>query len=173
MSILLKKIIGREGERIGFHQISHFPKDPCLENIFFWESRCTPGAKGEHSLHQERQGEKWKLRGFAQGQISPKWRAGGASPTALWWHQHISHPRRDPETGQRLLMLPGIFLHMLAPPPWCKMLLYYMLEKMGWSEGDPHTKTWFTANWGERSDSQPWKPHIGPRCDLCTAMMWI
>lgn len=175
MSIVLKKIIGREGEGIVFHQISHFPKDPCLENIFFWESSCTPGAKGEHSLRQEREGEKWKLRGFAQGQTPPKRRSGGSISTPLWWHQHVPHPKRGPETGHRLLILSGIFLHVLALPPWCKMLLYYKLERVGWLERG--ICTWrcdlLQIEVKKVIFLSPTNLLLASRHDLCTAMMWM
>lgn len=38
MPMVLTKIIGRECKGIAFHQISHFPKDPCFGNIYIYIS---------------------------------------------------------------------------------------------------------------------------------------
>lgn len=50
MPMVLTKIIGRECKGIAFHQISHFPKDPCFGNIYiyFWEISWSWGAKSDH-----------------------------------------------------------------------------------------------------------------------------
>lgn len=179
MPIVLRKIIGREGKGIAFHQISHFPKDPCFGNIYIYISEKFHDLEVLRVITSASSGGGWRevetqrictssVPQNKELQLYSSVEAPARSPSQeTSWSQTL--PTEPADAHWHPLARVGI-----ATVTCCKMHSCYKLKRMCWLE---------RGTWAQRFDLShfqmdkvisvsPANGILASRPGLCIATMW-